>query len=141
MAILANCWPFLYELSGCGFKPHCSHFSFRCRYRVCFEQGVPSHSHNYRVYIHSKMRMWHDKKIQSPCHQCYIFESFTHIHFMSTFFSRGILTRGHRISCTFYHIERTNNKPFSGSIRPKHVTTSREVAHQSWVARCSLHVL
>ena len=42
-----NCWLFLYELSGCGSESCCSHFNFR--YCVCFEQGVPSHSRNYRV--------------------------------------------------------------------------------------------
>ena len=31
----------------------------------CFEQGVPWHSGNYRVWIHSQTRTWHDKKIQS----------------------------------------------------------------------------
>ena len=30
----------------------CSHFTFR--FRACFEQGVPWHSGNYRVWIHSE---------------------------------------------------------------------------------------
>ena len=30
---------FVYELSGCRFKPRCSHLNFR--FRVCFEQRVP----------------------------------------------------------------------------------------------------
>ena len=34
------------------------------RYRACFEEGVPWHSGNYRVYIHSEMRTWHDNNIQ-----------------------------------------------------------------------------
>ena len=36
-----------------------------------------------------KMRMWHDKNTKRPCHPCYIFSTFTGIHFMSTFFARG----------------------------------------------------
>ena len=58
-----NGWVFVYELSGCGFEPHCSHLNFR--FGVCFEQGVPWHSGNYRVWIHSETRTWHDKNIQS----------------------------------------------------------------------------
>ena len=38
------------------------HLNFR--YRACFEEGVPWHSGNYRVYIHSEMRTWHDNNIQ-----------------------------------------------------------------------------
>ena len=34
------------------------------RYRACFEEGVPWHSGNCRVYIHSEMRTWHDNNIQ-----------------------------------------------------------------------------
>ena len=30
-----------------------------------FKQGVPWYSGNYRVWIHSEKRTWHDKKIQS----------------------------------------------------------------------------
>ena len=41
----------------------CSHLNFR--YRACFEQGVPWQSGNYRVWIHSERRTWHDKNIQS----------------------------------------------------------------------------
>ena len=68
--------------------------------------------------------------------------TFSCIHFMSTFFSRHWhLSRGHRISCPTHHLERTDKKPFSGSIGPRHKTKSWVVAHQSWVARCSPHVL
>ena len=45
------------------FESRCSHLNFR--YRVCFKQGVPWHSGNYRVWIHSETRTWHDKNIQS----------------------------------------------------------------------------
>ena len=55
---------FIYKLSGCRFESRCSHLNFR--YCNCFEQGVPWHSGNYRVWIHSKKRTWHDKNIQSP---------------------------------------------------------------------------
>ena len=58
-----NGWAFIYELSGCGFESRCSHLNFR--YCTCFEQGVPWHSGKYRVWIHSEMRTWHEKKIQS----------------------------------------------------------------------------
>ena len=39
-------------LSCSGFESHCSHLNFR--YHTCFKQGVPWHSGNYEVYIHSK---------------------------------------------------------------------------------------
>ena len=32
---------------------------------ACFEQGVPWNSGNYRMWIHSETRTWHDKSIQS----------------------------------------------------------------------------
>ena len=53
---------FVYELSGCGFESSCSHLSFR--FRACFEQGVPWHSGNYKVWIHCETRTRHDKNIQ-----------------------------------------------------------------------------
>ena len=52
-----------YELSGSRFESSCSHLNFR--FGACFEQGVPWHSGNYRVLIHSAIRKWHDKNIQS----------------------------------------------------------------------------
>ena len=58
-----NCWIFVYELCGCGFESRCSHLNFR--FRDCFEQGFHWHSGNCGVWIHSKTRTWHDKKIQS----------------------------------------------------------------------------
>ena len=58
-----NGWVFVYELNGSGFESSSSHLNFR--YSVCFEQGVPWHSGNYRVWIHSETRTWHDKNIQS----------------------------------------------------------------------------
>ena len=53
---------FVYELSGCGFESRCSHLNFK--YCACFEQEVPLHSGNYRMWIHSETRTWHDKNIQ-----------------------------------------------------------------------------
>ena len=44
-------------------ESRCSHLNFR--YCAWFEQGFPWHSGNYRVWIHSKIRTWHDKNIQS----------------------------------------------------------------------------
>ena len=56
-----NGWVFDYKLSGSGFESSCSHLNFRIC--ACFEQGVPWHSDNYRVWIHSETRTWHDKNI------------------------------------------------------------------------------
>ena len=50
---------FVYELRGSGFGSSCSHLNFK--FRACFEQGVPWHSGNYRVWIHSETRTWYDK--------------------------------------------------------------------------------
>ena len=58
-------WVFVYELNCCGFESHCSRSNFR--FRVCFEQGVPWHSGNYKVWIHSETRSRQDKNIQSVC--------------------------------------------------------------------------
>ena len=58
-----NGWMFVSELSGSGFDSSWSHFTFR--FRASFEQGVPWHSGNYRVWIHSETRTWPDKNIQS----------------------------------------------------------------------------
>ena len=54
---------FVYKPSGSGFDSSCSPLKFR--FRACFEQGVPWHSGNYRMWIHSETRTWHDKNIQS----------------------------------------------------------------------------
>ena len=35
-------------------QPSCNHLNFR--FRACLEQGVPWHSGNYRVWIHSETR-------------------------------------------------------------------------------------
>ena len=61
--VCPNGWVLVYELSGCGFESRCSHLIFR--YGACFEQGVPLHSGNCRVWIHSQTRTWIDKNIQS----------------------------------------------------------------------------
>ena len=53
---------FLYEVCGWRYESSCSHLNLR--YRVCFNQGVPWHSGNYRVWIHSETRTWYDKNIQ-----------------------------------------------------------------------------
>ena len=65
-SIIWPVWPngsvFVYELSGSGFESSCSHLNFR--FHACFDQGVPWHSGNYRVWIHSETCMWHAKNIQ-----------------------------------------------------------------------------
>ena len=55
-------WVFVYELSGSGFESSCSHLKFR--FHTCFEEGVPWYSRNYRVWIHSETRTWHDNNIE-----------------------------------------------------------------------------
>ena len=62
-SVQPNGWVFVYELSGFSFESSCSHLIFRIS--ACFEQGVSSHSGDYRVLIHSQNRTWHDKNIQS----------------------------------------------------------------------------
>ena len=68
-------WVFVYKLSGCGFKSHCSHLNFR--YRTCLEEGVPWH-------FHSKTYMWHDKNTvftsQFKHHQILEILCSSHIH-------------------------------------------------------------
>ena len=49
---LNHLWVLIYKLSGCGLEFRCCHLNFK--YRACFEQGVPWHSGNYRVWIHSE---------------------------------------------------------------------------------------
>ena len=61
-AVWPNGWVLVYELSGSGFESSSSHLNFR--FRACFEQEVPWHSGNYRVWIQSEKRAWHDKNIQ-----------------------------------------------------------------------------
>ena len=58
-----NGWVFVYQVSGCKNKSHCCHLNFTNR--VCFKQGFPWHSGNCRLYIHSRMRSWHDNNIQT----------------------------------------------------------------------------
>ena len=58
-----NCWVFVYELRGFGFESSCSHLNLR--YHVCFGQGVPWDSGNYKVWIHSEKRTWHGKNKES----------------------------------------------------------------------------
>ena len=58
-----NGWVFVYNISGCGFKSRCSHLNFR--HCACFKQRAPWHSGQFRVWIDSEMRTWHDKNIHS----------------------------------------------------------------------------
>ena len=62
-SVWLNGWVFVYELNGCGFESSCSNIHFR--FCACFDQGIPWHSGNYRVWIRSKTSTWHDKNIQS----------------------------------------------------------------------------
>ena len=128
-----------YRLSDCRFEYRGQHLNIR--YHVCFERGVPWHSGNYRVYIKFKTRMRHDKNIQSPWYPCYIFEYVYLEKFHVNFLPHRHLSRGHRISYIAHHLGRTDNKSVIGLIGPKHMTTIRAVAHQSWMVRCYLRVL
>ena len=65
---IKNLLSIVIQLSGSGFKSSCSHFTFR--FRACFKQGVPWHWGNYRVWIHSHTRTWHDKNIQMKLTAC-----------------------------------------------------------------------
>ena len=80
---------FLHKLSGCGFESRCSQLIFR--YGACFEQGVPWHSGNYRVWIHSETRTWHDKNIQSDGRTLFfrmVFRKFSEITTSKSVFSQ-----------------------------------------------------
>ena len=61
---------FVYELSGYGFESSCGYLNFR--FRSYFEQGFPWHPGNYRVWIYSETRTWHDNNILSAGNQCVI---------------------------------------------------------------------
>ena len=67
------------RLGSFGLESSWSHFTFR--FPVCFEQGVPWHSGNYGVWIHSETRTWHDKDI----HYYAILRIFSHGIFADLF--------------------------------------------------------
>ena len=67
------------RLGSSGLESSWSHFTFR--FPVCFEQGVPWHSGNYGVWIHSETRTWHDKDI----HYYAILRIFSHGIFADLF--------------------------------------------------------
>ena len=54
---------FVYELSGCEFKSRCCDLNFRCG--ACFNKEFLDIKANYRVWIHSETRTWHDNNIKS----------------------------------------------------------------------------
>ena len=58
-----NDWVLVYKLSGYRFESSWRHLN--CRFHARFEQVVSWHWGNYRVWIHSETRTWHDKNIQS----------------------------------------------------------------------------
>ena len=57
------------------------------RYRACFEQGVPWHLGNYRVWIPSKTRTWYDNSIQFKVSICMFFFTQDTSVYYSLFFS------------------------------------------------------
>ena len=80
------------QTSGCGFESNCCHLHFR--FRACFEQGVPWHSGNYRLWIYPKTGAWHDdwnqeiQEIKWQREQCSV---------ESTPFTHVILLRSNRV--------------------------------------------
>ena len=82
-SVWLNCCVSICKLSGCrsqsnlffstffgycsgykvGFESCWSHLNFK--YGASFEQEVSGHLRNYRVWIHSKTRMWHNKNIHT----------------------------------------------------------------------------
>ena len=64
--------------------------------------------------------------------------SFEHVY-LHTFYVKSLLKSylscHHIIPCLPDHLESTDNKLFSGLIVPRHMTPSRAVTHESWVAR------
>ena len=64
-----NSWVFFYRLSDCGFESYCSHLNFRFapvwNKDILDILGDAWHSGNYRVWIHTETRTWHDDNIQS----------------------------------------------------------------------------
>ena len=73
--IWRNDWVFVYELNSCGFESRCSHVNFR--FCACFEQGVPWHSGNYRVWIHSETD-WRDM-IRTYNHEIHLLKHLKHL--------------------------------------------------------------
>ena len=63
-SVWLNGWVFVYELIVCRFESRCGHLN--SRFCACFEQRLPWHSGNYRVWIHPETRTWHDKNVQFP---------------------------------------------------------------------------
>ena len=87
-----NDWVLVYEVVGSWFESSCSHLNFILR--SYFEQGVPWHSGNYRVWIHFEMRTWHDKNIQSkgPWRQV-LRTQLNHLVSLAKFLSVRLLTK------------------------------------------------
>ena len=63
LSVGPNAWVFIYELRGSGFESSCSRINLRVH--ACVEERTLWHWSNYRVWIHSETRTWHDKNIQS----------------------------------------------------------------------------
>ena len=60
---------FVYELKWFWVRVQLQSFK---DFHVCFEQGVPWHSGNHRVWIHSETPRWHDMNIQSVSVLCFL---------------------------------------------------------------------
>ena len=86
-----NGWVFVYQLSGCGFASSCSHL--KLRFRACLEQGVPWHSGNYRVWIHSETRTWHDKNQSNAPYRLVLTKQFNHLASRAKWLSVRLWTR------------------------------------------------
>ena len=109
LAYWPNSWEFVYELNGSGFESSCSHLNFR--FCACFEEWVPWHSSNYRVWIHSEMRVtWRQHTVKSIC----IFDFFwmwNHIKFIKFLKGRLNLNKHFNVWVSFcwQHMHSCNN--------------------------------
>ena len=89
-----NGWVFVFELSGCKFESSCSHLNFI--FCPCFEPGVCWHSGNYRVWIQSETRTWHDKNIQLNAPYIYVLTTqLNHLASLAKWLSVGVQMQSH----------------------------------------------
>ena len=101
-----NGWVFVYKLSGCRFEFCCSHLNFS-RYGAFFKQGVPWHSGNYKVWIHSETRTWHDKNMHSNAlHRQVLTAQLNHLASLAKWLSVCLQTRWFWVSVPLQSLKR-----------------------------------
>ena len=102
---------------------HCSHFTYLTHLDTAYQSSQFEFQH---LSLSSLLRF---------C-LCLVYQHRFHVHFLLT----RHLPCGRSTSCPTHNLEGTINKPFIGLVGLRHVTASRAVTHQSWVARCSPRV-